>query len=328
MGIVAMMRHTGRIGDSAVVSWPGVAGFRSFVAGDKDALVTETVTQQPLVILGMHRCGTSAAAGIATLLGATPPGLMLPPAEDNPFGFWEPTAVVRANQALLTSNGYNWFDCLPFDMRQMDEPARQAALPFIRNILRDTFGSAPFFVIKDPRMSLLFDVWRPALEGAAILIMIRHPAEVAGSLLRRDECPPEVSFPLWLHYILEAEYQSRGLKRAVVSYDRFLLDWRAAMSHAAAQAGFVWPHPPASVTEDASRAVQAKLRHHFASPGRVEVGAPPLRQWMAQTWSVLRECEASGFDAIRLRALDDIRSAFGRWRATSAPRVSAKPRAI
>jgi hypothetical protein len=270
----------------------------------------------------MHRCGTSALAGISTLLGAAPPGSMIPAAADNPSGFWESAPIIMANQALFGEHGYNWYDCLPFDVRQISNQARLAALPGLKDVLRDVFGSASFFVIKDPRLSLLLDVWSPVLDGSSALIAIRHPAEVAASLFRRDHCPPEAAHPMWLHYILEAEVQSRRYPRAVVSYDRFLRDWRGTMSRAGQQARIEWPTPPATVREDDTRFVQGKLRHHFAAPTRIDVGLPPLRQWMAQTWQLLRECETDGFDAAHLRALDDIRSAFGQWRQTSAPRVS------
>jgi hypothetical protein len=300
------------------------AGFISLGSTESDAFMTSLAPQHPLLVLGMHRCGTSALAGISTLLGATPPGSMIPAAPDNPTGFWESKPIIMANQALLEERGYNWFDCLPFDVRQVDEKARLAVLPRLQAVLRHIFGSARFFVVKDPRLSLMLDVWAPALDGSSALIAIRHPAEVAASLLRRNRCPAEAAHPIWLHYILEAEVQSRRYPRAVVSYDRFLRDWRGTMTRAGQQAGIEWPNPPATVAEDGTRGVHGKLRHHFAAPTRVDVGEPPLRQWMAQTWGLLRECETDGFNPARLRALDDIRSAFARWRQIARPRIINK----
>jgi hypothetical protein len=250
---------------------------------------------------------------------------MMPAAGDNPAGFWESMRIVTANQMLLLELGYNWYDCMPFDPTQFSAELRLAIQPQLETLLREEFGAAPLCVIKDPRLCLLLDVWGPALAGSAALLAVRHPAEVAGSLLRRDRCPAEVAFPLWLHYTLEAEHQSRPYRRSVIFYDRFLQDWRGTMVRAGEQAGIAWTRRPGAVTEDDTRFVQAKYRHHFAAPGRIAVGVPPVRGWMAETWNLLRECEADGFDPSRLRALDQVRTAFAAWRRTSGPRVAVVP---
>jgi hypothetical protein len=250
---------------------------------------------------------------------------MLPAAGDNPAGFWESQAVVMTNQTLLVELGHNWYDCLRFDSAQITPDIRHITLEHIETILRDEFGSAPLFVIKDPRMSLLLDVWRPAFNGPAALLALRHPAEVAGSLLRRDRCDAEIAFGLWLHYILEAEHQSRVMPRTVISYDRFLRDWRGTMIRAGQQAKIAWPQDPRSAQEDDTRFVHAKFRHHFAAPDRIAVSKAPLRDWIAETWQVMRAAEDAGFNAGHLRTLDQVRAAFAAWRP-SAPRVGLSPR--
>jgi hypothetical protein len=146
---------------------------------------------------------------------------------------------------------------------------------------------------------------------------VRHPSEVAGSLLRRDRCDANISLGLWLHYILEAEHNSRDMPRAVICYDRFLRDWRGTMARAGRQAGIAWPHDPLSAVEDDRRFVQVRYRHHFAAPDRVTVGSPPLRDWIAQTWAVLRASDEAGFRPAQLEMLDQIRSDFARWRPMS-----------
>ncbi len=242
---------------------------------------------------------------------------MLPIADDNPAGFWESETIVRTNQTLLQTLGHHWYDCLRLDLAKLDPASLRDALPAFEAVLREEYGDAPLFVIKDPRMSLFLDVWRPVLQGAVALLAIRHPAEVAGSLLRRNRCDTSIALGLWLHYILEAEHKSRDMPRAVICYDRFLRDWRSTMARAGRQAGIVWPNDPFTAVEDATRFVQAKYRHHFASPDRVTVGAPPLREWIAQTWAVLRASDEDGFDPARLRVLDQVRDAFAAWRPTS-----------
>lgn len=73
-----------------------------------------------VVVLGMHRSGTSALARILNLCGAYLPERLLPPRQqDNSKGYWEPMSVVQYNQRMLASLGCDWdrpdFDWPPPD---------------------------------------------------------------------------------------------------------------------------------------------------------------------------------------------------------------------
>ena len=60
--------------------------------------MTPSAQRRALVVLGMHRSGTSAAARVFSLLGAGLPENLLPPQEgNNASGFWEPAALVAAH---------------------------------------------------------------------------------------------------------------------------------------------------------------------------------------------------------------------------------------
>lgn len=61
---------------------------------------------RPVVVLGMHRSGTSAVTRVVNLLGlplCRRDDLYL--AADNPAGHWESTSVVGVNDALLAEMG-------------------------------------------------------------------------------------------------------------------------------------------------------------------------------------------------------------------------------
>ncbi|MHB0874384.1 MAG: hypothetical protein ACYC1J_13295, partial [Acidithiobacillus ferrooxidans] len=57
--------------------------------------------KQLLVVLGMHRSGTSAIARGLQALGASLGDALLPAGFDNPKGFWEDRDMLRINEALL-----------------------------------------------------------------------------------------------------------------------------------------------------------------------------------------------------------------------------------
>ncbi len=279
-------------------------------------------TVDAILILGMHRSGTSALASAAVALGAIPPRELYPASAQNSAGYWESPRIVRINQSLLAGTGHDWFDCMTFDSRLFTPSARAQIRGHIDTLLPLEFASARPMLIKDPRLSLMLELWHPSLPGSAVLLSLRHPDEVVASLQRRDRCERAVGLALWLHYTLEGERQSRDWPRAMVSYDRLLLDWRAAMLRAAAQAGLTWPRSLDSLPDDTAPPAQPGLRHHQAEPLGDVAGPEPLCNWAAETWRILRECEASGANADLLRSLDEVRAAFEWWRKTQAPRFS------
>ena len=53
-------------------------------------------------LTGMHRSGTSFLARRLQDAGLAFPGDLLPPADDNPEGYWEARDIVRLNNAMLS----------------------------------------------------------------------------------------------------------------------------------------------------------------------------------------------------------------------------------
>jgi hypothetical protein len=280
--------------------------------------------RQTVLVLGMHRSGTSALAGISHLLGAVAPATTMEPAPDNPTGFWESQTITLLNEAILVAFGGTWYNCLPLDPTSLDAEARQAVVSHCASVVTREFGDAPFFVLKDPRCCLLMDLWLPAFAAmnvaVAPLLALRHPTEVIASMRRRDGMPSDVSAPLWLHYTLEAEFHTRDRPRAVLSYDRFMQDWRGCLARVAAQAGITWRVPIDSAAAAIGEFLRPQLRHHHAAPHKIAAGKPPVSGWIAETYDSLRRIEA-GDNGAQYARLDGVRARFAAWRA-DAPRVS------
>ena len=57
--------------------------------------------RQAILVLGMHRSGTSALGGAINALGVAAPKTILPPNHANPRGFWECAPLVTAHDELL-----------------------------------------------------------------------------------------------------------------------------------------------------------------------------------------------------------------------------------
>lgn len=180
-----------------------------------------------LVVLGMHRSGTSSVAGALTLVGAAAPLTLMAPAADNPRGFWESDVVMSLDDTLLAEAGSSWND-----WRRISPPS--APDTRIADVLRGEFGDAERIVLKDPRMCRLFPAWRSTLEQAGyrtlIITPLRPASEVAASLQARSPISREQGLRLWLRHVLEAEVASRGLPRHFMLWSSFLADWRTEVA--------------------------------------------------------------------------------------------------
>lgn len=284
--------------------------------------------RQAVVILGMHRGGTSALAGTAVRLGFAPPRRALPIAADNPTGFYESLAVTGLNDALLGAMGGDWIDCLGLDPGCLDGAAQMAALNRCIRIIHDDFGDTAAFVLKDPRLCLTLPVWLPPLRAAgaavSVLLVVRHPVEVARSLETRDGLAETRSVAAWLHHMLEAERLTRGLPRSVVAYGDLLSDWRGCAARAGRQAGIVWPailDPWAPVEVDLF--LRSTLRHHVAGAGSNPAGPVDLGRMAAEAWMLfLALTDQPEAVAVR-RRLDALHRRFAAWRREHAwPRAN------
>jgi hypothetical protein len=290
--------------------------------------------RQAVLITGMHRSGTSSVAGAASLLGAEPPTRMLPPAPDNPSGFWESSVIIAANDKILTAGKSTWYDCLGFDCGGFNEHARTTAATFIMASVMAEFPNNAMPLIKDPRISLLLDLWLPALQdmqiSTAVLLVLRHPCEVMASMAKRDLLPAAFTAALWLRYMLAAEYASRSCPRHIVPYDRLLQDWRGTLRQAGHAVAIAWPTAFDAVAPRMAALLKRELRHHHAYTSAQQSVGVPLGRWADEVYQALIALAADSSNASRLQQLDRIRQEFRDWcrdhgRAWSATVLAGHP---
>lgn len=183
-----------------------------------------------VVVLGMHRSGTSAFARVLNLCGAFLPAKLKPPQlGNNPKGFWEPEDVVELNERILGQMGGGWGRVgftLPADGDLVDEFMSDA-----RAILATEYGDAKTIIIKDPRIGLLAPLWHRALLVAGYrpvyVVPVRHPLEVAQSLHARGDMTIGRGLSLWQAYMARIEIFADGQTDVVhVRFSDLLADWR------------------------------------------------------------------------------------------------------
>lgn len=181
-----------------------------------------------IVVLGMHRSGTSALTRGLETLGVSLGENLMPPAEgNNNKGFWEDLEIVALNDALLAQLGMNWHSLGSLHSSHdwaalLEGPLAARAEQY----LSEQTGRFALFGIKDPRMSRLLPFWKGIFRRCAIeptfLICSRDPLSVAKSLARRDGFPKGKSYYLWVEHLLCGLLETQGFQTCVVSFDRLL----------------------------------------------------------------------------------------------------------
>jgi hypothetical protein len=282
----------------------------------KDILKTDP--RQAIVVLGMHRSGTSAMAGTLGQLGCDMPQHPMPPNENNPSGYFESLAIYQLNDAILASAGTSWDDWQAFNPDWLTSPRAQEFLLRATEVLAEEFGASRFFLVKDPRMCQLLPFWLGAFEAAGIapriVLMHRNPIEVAASLERREAWPFAYGLLLWLRHVLDAEANSRGLPRFCTSYDLLLDNWATTATQMKEALKISFPRWSAAAAADVDAFLDGKLRHQHGKAASV-IKDPFVSIWVRDTLEVLERWAETGEDAEDYDRLDRIRAEFN----TAAP---------
>jgi len=178
-----------------------------------------------IVVLGMHRSGTSMVTGLIHRMGAYfgSEDSATGASAENAKGFWERRDVRDLNDALLWSAGCDWHEVSRFRPGAVPARARRRFDAAARRLIGGLDAHRPW-VIKEPRLCLLFPLWRPLLEAPACVLVYRCPLAVARSLAKRNGFPLPFGIALWERYVRDALSASAGLPRLLVGYEEVLAD--------------------------------------------------------------------------------------------------------
>ena len=158
----------------------------------------------PLILLvGMHRSGTSLLGSLLPCLGVELPGELIPGDFHNPEGYYERQDVTELQENLLIELDRFWagsrgFKSFPRKWRSL--PATRHFEDDLRRILlRERNLRQRPWAIKDPRTSLFLPIWRDLCFEQGIplqlVLALREPKAVIASVMSRDE--PLAGMTFW-----------------------------------------------------------------------------------------------------------------------------------
>jgi hypothetical protein len=224
-------------------------------------------SRKAIIVLGMHRSGTSAVTRVLSLCGAAlPRHPMSKSHESNSAGHWEPLPIVDAHDRFLAASGRRWDDILEYPASMFRSDIAAAYEARLTKLALKEFGDSPLFILKDPRISRLMPLWRPVLDeldaAPHVVISIRNPLEVAASLERREGWDQYRAAMVWLRYMLAAERNTRDLPRCFIRYDRLIKDWRSTVARIENTIHVSLDSSDAAIGEQIDAFIKPEMRHH------------------------------------------------------------------
>jgi len=148
-----------------------------------------------VIILGMHRSGTSMIGGVLTCLGVDlgedSPGKQT----SNPLGHFEDREFLELNRKIIKAAGGTW-DNPPGSPQILNTLEKFA--DEIAELVRIKVDQHPHALWgwKDPRTSLTVGLYIPYLKNPYILICQREPDQIAESLWKRNQFERKTSLDL------------------------------------------------------------------------------------------------------------------------------------
>tara|TARA_B110000483_G_scaffold32152_1_gene39010 strand:+ start:2304 stop:3461 length:1158 start_codon:yes stop_codon:yes gene_type:complete len=243
-----------------------------------------------VVVLGMHRSGTSAITRGLEVLGVNLGDNLYPAAIDNPKGFWEDNDFLGINEELLAHLDYS-VDRLGLIDWQMPSTAIVESLELkAEKLVSERCKKNALWGFKDPRTARLLPFWQAVFERVGCdvryVIATRNPISIVESLYKRSGFEGGTTFYLWLEHLIPAISGTMNAKRVVVDYDQLLENPKLQLLRVAKALGVTAPEPLALFAFE-SEFLDVGLRHtYFTMQDLERYPSVPLQVVTAYDWLV------------------------------------------
>lgn len=187
---------------------------------------TSNMAKRCILVLGVHRSGSSALSGVLYRMGIDLGKEIAPPSYDNPKGFYENIRIQALNNKLLTELKVTWDHTGFLKEYWWKHPAITKYKSEAIEIIQKEFEGQDLFAIKEPRICYLFPFWEEILRSLDIaiqcVVMLRHPEEVVASLEKRNKFSYTKSHLLYLTHLFCIEKYIKDYPTSFVKYNELL----------------------------------------------------------------------------------------------------------
>lgn len=172
-----------------------------------------------VIVLGMHRSGTSMIAGVLHKLGVSMgDDLVLGEMEENPGGYYEDREFIHINEHILTQAGGGWFTLPDPELIEGQAGLFQKQ---IRALIKKRNAQHQFWGWKDPRTALTLPCFLPYLSSPKIVVVRREKESVIKSLVKREKgtMTERAADALYTEYHIRIVQSAARVGYAVVHYE-------------------------------------------------------------------------------------------------------------
>jgi hypothetical protein len=200
---------------------------------DRITAISAAVQRRPiLLVVGMHRSGTSLCSHLLSALGVDMtdkipgPGLASP-SPDNPRGHWERWEIVEFHDRILRMFNRDYlgrFHDFALPVAWWADPRVAQIRREIVAFLEQRMGDG-YFGFKDPRTVRLMPVWHQIFNelklAPKIVLCLRNPGQIGRSLNARDGLDPEIGEYRWLVHMIDFFRYTRNFDFCTVEYEEW-----------------------------------------------------------------------------------------------------------
>lgn len=152
------------------------------------------INSQGFAVVGLHRGGTSAVAGVLFHLGVYMGKDLLPPSQHNPRGYFEDKRIVELHTDMM---GQNWAHPNFLDgMSRLNYGLH--ALEYLE--LLEEWQEHELWAVKDPRLCYLLHHMPATIPFTKVIAVFRDPWSAARSLFKRGGHTEEEALAISLDY--------------------------------------------------------------------------------------------------------------------------------
>lgn len=193
-----------------------------------------------IMVLGMHRSGTSALAGSLQEQGVYL-GKVFEESPHNKKGNRENAEIMQLNESVLAFSNGSW-DVPPHSITWNNEHVKS------RDHIVEGFTDSghPLWGFKDPRSLFTLDFWLDGLKAITDIVFVgtfRHPLAVAKSLMTRNNKPINEGLVLWETYNTRLLEIQKKYPFPLVSFDVEPDEYRKAVIRITNKLGLRYNHP-------------------------------------------------------------------------------------
>ncbi|MDA9868211.1 sulfotransferase, partial [Synechococcus sp. AH-224-I15] len=180
-----------------------------------------------IIVLGMHRSGTSLIARSLGTLGVEFGDNLMPGVIDNNAkGFWEDMDVFALNEEMLATCNSNWWATETIPEKTITNLIESGFQERAVSLIEKKIKNVRFFGLKDPRISKLFKFWSEIFKkvDAEIIYIysLRNPISIAHSLHNRDGINFFHSYMAWAEHCLTPLAGLENKKWVKIEYEKLI----------------------------------------------------------------------------------------------------------